>query len=203
MRLPFSITSISSPGRPRKEGDRTRLEASEMEFCPTMNDGTRLDRVSSILPVGWAARSEPLNMSMGAEDSAAVRSVRRVPVTMTSPSSLAASLGASAAAALAVPPFIAPARTRAAPNVSVVFIRISLDFDLLDHPTRSALSSSLRVPLLQSVSHFSGCDPQSIASLLYKDRVSPCLAPTPVPDILYWALYRVTQQGGNQVEDIR
>ena len=100
-----------------------------MEFCPTMKDGTRLDRVSSMLPVGWAARSAPLKMSMGAEDSAAVRSVRRVPVTMTSPSSVAASLGAAfsaaAAAALAVPPFIAPARTRAAPSVSSCFHALS------------------------------------------------------------------------------
>ncbi len=52
MRLPLSITSISSAGRPRNDGERTKLEASEIEFWPTMNDGTRLDRVSSMLAVG-------------------------------------------------------------------------------------------------------------------------------------------------------
>src|SRR3981189_2358391 len=52
MRLPLSITSISSAGRPRKDGERTRLDASEIEFCPTIKDGTRLERVSSILADG-------------------------------------------------------------------------------------------------------------------------------------------------------
>src|ERR1700680_1992617 len=52
MRLPLSITSISSEGRPRNDGERTKLEASEIAFCPTINDGTRLDRVSSILAEG-------------------------------------------------------------------------------------------------------------------------------------------------------
>ena len=52
MRLPLSITSISSAGRPRKDGERTKLDASEMEFCPTINDGTKFDRVSSRLVLG-------------------------------------------------------------------------------------------------------------------------------------------------------
>src|SRR6202045_3206110 len=52
MRLPLSITSISSEGRPRNDGERTKLDASEMAFWPTMNEGTRLDRVSSLLAVG-------------------------------------------------------------------------------------------------------------------------------------------------------
>ncbi len=52
MRLPLSMTSISSAGRPRKDGERTKLDASEMEFCPTMKDGTRLDSVSSMLAAG-------------------------------------------------------------------------------------------------------------------------------------------------------
>src|SRR3984957_20333522 len=52
MRLPLSMTSISSAGRPRNDGERTKLDASDMEFCPTMKDGTRLDSVSSMLAAG-------------------------------------------------------------------------------------------------------------------------------------------------------
>ena len=51
MRLPFNMTSISSPGNPRSDGERTKLEASEIEFCPTMNEGTALESVSSMFVV--------------------------------------------------------------------------------------------------------------------------------------------------------
>src|SRR3984893_8592579 len=57
MRLPLSITSISSAGRPRNDGERTKLEASEIAFWPTINEGTRLDRVSSMLADGELASS--------------------------------------------------------------------------------------------------------------------------------------------------
>ena len=83
-RLPLSMTSIWSPGRPRRDGARTKLDASEMEFWPTMNDGTTLDRASSMFPEAGFARSAPVSTSIGAADSVTVRSVRRVPVTMTS-----------------------------------------------------------------------------------------------------------------------
>ena len=88
MRLPFSITSISSAGNPRSDGERTKLEASEIEFWPTMKEGTMFESVSSMLDEDWAAMSAPVSTSIGADDSITVRSVRRVPVTMTSPSSL-------------------------------------------------------------------------------------------------------------------
>ena len=103
MRLPFSSTSISSAGSPRSDGERTKLDASEMEFCPTMKEGTVFDSVSSMLPVDWAVSSLPVSTSMGAEDSITVRSVRRVPVTMMSPRSLVASAPAGFSWAMAAP----------------------------------------------------------------------------------------------------
>ncbi len=128
MRLPFSITSISSPGSPRSDGERTKLEASEIEFWPTMNDGTMSDRVSSMLAVDWAARSAPLSTSIGADDSVTVRSRRRVPVTITSSASAPAALapgaptGWSSAQAICV----TAASVDAARKIGKNFIRVLL-----------------------------------------------------------------------------
>ncbi|TLZ23497.1 MAG: hypothetical protein E6K27_16140 [Gammaproteobacteria bacterium] len=44
--------------------------------------------MSTMLPEGWIARSLPLTTSIGADDSVTVRSERRVPVMITSSSSL-------------------------------------------------------------------------------------------------------------------
>src|SRR6202790_1638949 len=59
--LPLSITSISSAGRPRNDGERTKLDESEIEFWPTINDGTNLERVSSMLADGSLASSAPVS----------------------------------------------------------------------------------------------------------------------------------------------
>src|SRR5687767_4681781 len=59
-RLPLSMTSIWSPGRPRNDGARMKLEASAMEFCPTLKDGTTLERASSMFPEAGFARWVPL-----------------------------------------------------------------------------------------------------------------------------------------------
>ena len=53
-----------------------------------MNEGTRLESVSSMLPEGSFASSLPARTSIGADDSVTVRSERRVPVMITSSSSL-------------------------------------------------------------------------------------------------------------------
>ena len=72
-------------------GERGGRGESEMEFCPMLKDGTTWASASSMFPEAGFPSSVPLMMSIGAEDSAAVRSVRRVPVTMTSVSALARS----------------------------------------------------------------------------------------------------------------
>ena len=97
-RLPFSITSTWSEGSPRSEGARTKVEASEIVFWPTKNDGTRFLTVSSMLAVGCAVMSLAEMISIGEAESVVERSTRRVPVTMTSPKS----------AVSAVPPAVAP-----------------------------------------------------------------------------------------------
>ena len=80
MRLPLIWTSTSSPGRPRSDGARTKLDASEMVFCPTKNDGTMFLTVSSRLAVGWVVSSVEPMTSIGEAELVTVRSVRRVPV---------------------------------------------------------------------------------------------------------------------------
>jgi len=64
----------------RSEGARTKLEASEMVFWPTKNDGTMFFTVSSRFAVGcWTSSCEPIT-SIGEAELVTVRSVLRVPV---------------------------------------------------------------------------------------------------------------------------
>src|SRR4029453_15787268 len=96
-RLPLSITSTSSGGRPRSEGGRTKVDASEIVFCPTKNEGTMFFSVSSMLAVGDACRSSDETTSTGEAESVTLRSSRRVPVTTISRDSSAALVGSSPA----------------------------------------------------------------------------------------------------------
>ena len=61
-----------------------KLEASEIEFCPTVKLGTAFESVSSMFEVVCAASSSPDSTSMEAADSSTVRPSRRVPVTTVS-----------------------------------------------------------------------------------------------------------------------
>ena len=75
------MTRISSAGRPRSEGARTKVEASEIEFWPTKNEGTMFLTISSMLPAGWALSSSAPTTSTGEGELVTLRSVRRVPMT--------------------------------------------------------------------------------------------------------------------------
>ncbi len=77
------MTRTSSPGKPRSDGARTKLEASEMVFCGTKKDGTMFLMTSSILPAGWLFSSAELITSTGDGELVRVRSLRRVPMTTT------------------------------------------------------------------------------------------------------------------------
>src|SRR5256885_6592894 len=95
-----------------------------MEFCPTMNEGTRLDKVSIMLPEGSIARSLPFKTSIGADDSVSVRSVRRVPVMMTSSVGAAVAPGAPVGCSWAKAIFVAAASVAAARMIRKNFIRV-------------------------------------------------------------------------------
>src|SRR5437763_15023951 len=95
-----------------------------MEFCPTMNEGTRLDKVSIMLPEGSIARSLPFKTSIGADDSVRVRSVRRVPVMMTSSVGSAVAPGAPVGCSWAKAIFVAAASVAATRMVRRNFIRV-------------------------------------------------------------------------------
>src|SRR5437762_4995422 len=95
-----------------------------MEFCPTMKEGTRLDKVSIMLPEGSIARSLPLKTSIGADDSVRVRSVRRVPVIMTSSVGAAVAPGAPVGCSWAKAIFVAAASVAAARMIRKNFIRV-------------------------------------------------------------------------------
>jgi len=88
-RLPLIWTSTSSPGRPRSDGARTKVDASEIVFWPTKKDGTMFLTVSRRFAVGWVVISCELITSIGEAELVTVRSVRRVPV-MTISSELVA-----------------------------------------------------------------------------------------------------------------
>ena len=83
-RLPLSMTRTSSGGNPRSEGGRTNVDASEIVFCPTKNEGTMFFSVSSMLAVGAAFKSSAETTSTGEAESVTLRSSRRVPVTTIS-----------------------------------------------------------------------------------------------------------------------
>jgi hypothetical protein len=105
-RLPFNITRISSDGRPRSDGARTRLDASEMVFWPTKNEGTTFLIWSSMFAAGCARNSVAEMTSIGDAESVTVRSRRRVPVITTCSTGLLSSVAGCAAAvcATALPP---------------------------------------------------------------------------------------------------
>ena len=65
-----------------QRGARTKLDASEMVFCGTKNDGTMFLTVSSRFALGWLVSSSELITSIGDAELVTVRSVRRVPVMM-------------------------------------------------------------------------------------------------------------------------
>ena len=78
------MTRISSLGRPRSDGARTNVEASEIVFWPTKKEGTIFLIESMMFAAGWVASSVALMTSTGEAELVSVRSVRRVPRTMIS-----------------------------------------------------------------------------------------------------------------------
>ena len=85
------MTKMLSAGRPRSDGERTNVDASEIVFWLTKNEGTMFLTASSMFAAGCELSSSALITSTGDAESAAERSVRREPITtIDSPLSSAA-----------------------------------------------------------------------------------------------------------------
>src|SRR5205085_7586108 len=93
--LPLTSTKVWSGLRPRKVAGRSASVPSAIEGCGKLNDGTRTLRIRLVSVCPDVAIASAPNTSTGTGLSATVRSVRRVPVTMTVLSVAAASAGAA------------------------------------------------------------------------------------------------------------
>ena len=135
-----------SAGRPRSDGERTNVDASEIVFWLTKKDGTMFLTASNMFAAGWDPSSSALITSTGDAESAAERSVRREPITTidSSFSSLAAVATASLSCAKAG--CTAIKAIAALPQVSHdldVVLKCDILFSLVDKQSAMTLPVSL------------------------------------------------------------